>query len=36
MWIAFGIGLILGAVLGFWIIALLTAGKDFYDNDGEF
>jgi hypothetical protein len=36
MWIAFLVGLILGALLGAAILGLVTAGKDFYDNDGEF
>ena len=34
MWTAFLVGLILGAFLGAAILALVTAGKDFYD--GEF
>ena len=36
MWIAFLVGLILGALLGAAILGLVTASRDFYDNDGEF
>ena len=34
MWTAFLVGLVLGAFLGAVILALVTAGKDFYY--GEF
>jgi hypothetical protein len=33
MWIAFVVGLILGALLGAAILGLVTAGKDFYDGE---
>ena len=33
MWIAFLVGLILGALLGAAILGLVTAGKDFYDGE---
>jgi len=36
MWIAFGVGIIIGASLGVLIFGLVCAGRDFYDNDGEF
>jgi hypothetical protein len=36
IWLAFAVGLFLGAFLGLFIMGLLCAGRDFYDNDGEF
>ena len=36
MWIAFLVGLILGAFFGLFIMVLLCASRDFFDNDGEF
>ena len=36
MWIAFFCGMVLGACLGAIILGLVSASRDFYDNDGEF
>lgn len=36
MWIAFFVGLFLGAMVGATVMALVCAGRDFYDNDGGF
>ena len=34
--IGFIVGLFVGAFVGCFIMGLLCAGRDFYDNDGEF
>ena len=33
VWLAFGVGLFLGVFIGFFIMALICAAKDFYDED---
>ena len=33
VWLAFGVGLFLGAFLGCFVMGLICAAKDFYDED---
>jgi hypothetical protein len=34
--IGFLVGVFVGAFIGCFIMGLICAGRDFYDNDGEF